>query len=93
MLYFKLYLNPINFKKTSYELWKGKQPNISYFHVFDCQCFILNNGKDNLKKIDTKSNEKIILGYFTSSKAYRVFNKRTLLPEEFIHVVFDESKD
>ena len=35
----------------------------------------------------------IFLGYFTSSKAYRVFNKRTLVVEESIYVVFDESKN
>ena len=35
----------------------------------------------------------IFLGYSTSSKAYRVFNKRTLVVEESIHVVFDESRN
>ncbi|XP_058003997.1 uncharacterized protein LOC131180662 [Hevea brasiliensis] len=34
----------------------------------------------------------IFLGYSTSSKAYRVFNKRTLVVKESIHVVFDEAK-
>ncbi|XP_057986698.1 uncharacterized protein LOC131171245 [Hevea brasiliensis] len=33
----------------------------------------------------------IFLGYSTSSKAYRVFNKRTLVVEESMHVVFDEA--
>ncbi|KAL3830922.1 hypothetical protein ACJIZ3_019724 [Penstemon smallii] len=32
----------------------------------------------------------VFVGYSTVSKAYRVFNKRTLLVEESIHVVFDE---
>ena len=32
------------------------------------------------------------LGYSTTSKAFRVFNKRTLVVEENIHVVFDESR-
>ncbi|XP_038989467.1 uncharacterized protein LOC120113034, partial [Phoenix dactylifera] len=77
-------------KKTPYELIKGKKPNISYFHVFGCRCFILNNGKDNLSKFSAKSDEGIFLGYSSSSRAYRVFNKRTLVVEEFIHVVFDE---
>ena len=70
-----------------------KIKNINYFHIFGCRCFILNNRKDNLKKIDTKSDEGIFLGYFTSSKAYRVFNKRTLIVEESIHMIFDESND
>ena len=78
-------------KKTPYELWNDRKPNINYFHVFGCKCFILNNGKDNLGKFDRKSDEGIFLGYSTHSKAFRVFNKRTLTVEESIHVVFDES--
>ena len=30
-------------KKTPYEVWKGKKPNIYYFHAFGCKCFIFNN--------------------------------------------------
>ena len=50
-----------------------------------------NNGKDNLGKFDSKSDEAIFLGYSLTSKAYRVFNKRTLVVEESIHVAFDET--
>ena len=86
----RVLIRPI-LKKTPYELWKGRKPNINYFHVFGCKCFVLNNGKDRLGKFDAKSDEGIFLGYSTSSKAYRVFNKRTLVVEESIHVIFDES--
>ncbi|XP_059627686.1 uncharacterized protein LOC132270528 [Cornus florida] len=48
-------------------------------------------GKDNLGKFDAKSDEGIFLGYSSRSKAYRVYNKRTLVVVESIHVVFDES--
>ena len=37
-------------KKTPYELWKNKKPNISYFKVFGCKCFILNT-KYNLENL------------------------------------------
>ena len=80
-------------KKTLYELWKGRKPNITYFHIFGCRCFVLNNGKERLKKFDAKSDEIIFLGYSSSSKAFRVFNKRTWIVEESIHVVFDETND
>ena len=50
----------------------------------------MNNGKDNLEKFDAKSDEGIFLGYSTNSKAYRVFNKRTLIVEESIHVTFNK---
>ena len=41
-------------------------------------------------KFDAKLDEGIYLGYFSSSKAYRVYNHRTLVIEESIHVVFAE---
>ena len=78
--------------KTPYELWKNKKPNISYFKVFESKCFILNI-KHNLGKFDAKSNVGIFLGYSLSSKGYRVFNKKAMVVEEFIHVVFIESND
>ena len=55
-----------------------------------CKCFIHNNGKDNLDKFNPKFDKSWFLGYFSSSKAFQVFNRRTLKIEEFIHVVFDE---
>ena len=41
-------------KKTSYELLNDRKPNISYFHIFGYKYFVLNNGKDNLRKFDEK---------------------------------------
>ena len=52
---------------------------------------MLNNGKDNLGKFDPKSDEGIFLGYSSNSKAYKVYNKRTMTIEESIHVAFDET--
>ncbi|GKV22189.1 hypothetical protein SLEP1_g32074 [Rubroshorea leprosula] len=46
---------------------------------------------DSLGKFDSKSDEGIFVGYPTSSKAYCVYNKRTKVVEESIHVVFDET--
>ena len=48
-------------------------------------------GKKNLGKFDAKSDEGIFLGYSLHSKAYRIYNKRTMTIEESIHVSFDES--
>ncbi|XP_075080430.1 uncharacterized protein LOC142165938 [Nicotiana tabacum] len=74
-------------KKTPYELWNVKKPNISYFHPVGCKCFVHNNIKDKLGKFDPKNNEGIFLGYSPSSRTYRVYNKRTLCIEEYICVV------
>ena len=81
----------VSLEKTPYEPWKNKKPNISYFKVFGSQCFILNT-KDNLGKLVAKSNVGIFLGYSSSSKAYRVYKKKTMVVEESIHV-FDESNN
>ena len=35
----------------------------------------------------------ISLGYFITSKAYKVYNKRTIEIEESMHVMFDETND
>ena len=49
------------------------------------------NTKDNLDKFDANSDERIFLGYSSRSKAYRIYNKRTLTIEESMHVNFDEN--
>ena len=76
--------------KTPYELLNNRKPKLSYLRAFGCKCFILNNGKDDLGKFDPKSDEGVFVGYSLTSKAYRVFNKRTMCVEESIHVIFDE---
>nr|KYP49518.1 Retrovirus-related Pol polyprotein from transposon TNT 1-94 [Cajanus cajan] len=86
----KVLIRPI-LKKTPYEIYNGWKPNTSYFRVFGCKCFVLNNGKEQLGKFDAKADEAIFLGYSTNSKAYRVYKKRTLIVEELVHVVFDET--
>ena len=84
-------IRPIH-KKTPYELWYVRKSNIGYFHIFGCKCFVHNNDKDKLGKFDAKADEGIFLRYSISSKAYRIFNKRTLVVEESIHIVFNESR-
>ena len=86
----RVLLRPIT-QKTPYELYYGKTPKLSYFRVFGSKCFILNS-KDYLTKFDPKSSEGIFLGYSNNSKAYRVFNLKTLVVEESMNVAFDESK-
>ena len=56
--------------KTSFEIYYSRKPNVSYFKVFGCKCFVLNT-KDNLGKFDAKSYEAIFVGYSNTSKVYR----------------------
>ena len=83
-----VFLRPI-IKKSPYKLWKGRKPSISYFHIF--RSFILNI-KDKLSKFDPKSDPRIFLGYFSMSKAYRVYNKKAQTVEETIHISVKERK-
>jgi len=82
----RIYIRPI-LNKTSCELFKGRRPNISYFHQFGCTCYIINN-KVYLKKFDAKAQRGILLGYSERSKAYKVYNSETQCVEESIHIKF-----
>ena len=53
--------------------------------------FYFKQWKHPIGKMDAKSDEAIFMGYALNSKAYRVFNKTSLIIEESIHVVFDET--
>ncbi|GJW19826.1 putative ribonuclease H-like domain-containing protein [Tanacetum coccineum] len=77
--------------KTPYELLIGKPPSISFMRPFGCPLTILNT-LDPLGKFDGKSDEGYLLGYSTSSKAFRVYNKRTKRVEESLHINFLEDQ-
>ncbi|XP_075492388.1 uncharacterized protein LOC142530438 [Primulina tabacum] len=80
-----------NHEKTLYEIWTGKQPEVGYFRIFGCKCFIHINGKTHLTAFDVKADNGTFLRYSAVSKAYRVYNQRNLTVEESILIVFDES--
>nr|GFB01486.1 retrovirus-related Pol polyprotein from transposon TNT 1-94 [Tanacetum cinerariifolium] len=48
---------------------------------------------ENLDKIKEKGDQCILVGYSTQSKRYRVYNKRTRMIVESIHIRFDEIKE
>jgi len=78
-------------KKTPYERFNGRKPNIGHLKVFGRKCYILNNGKENLGNFYEKADDGIFLGYSLTSHAYRVYNKKLMIVERFVHVVFDET--
>nr|GFA84939.1 uncharacterized mitochondrial protein AtMg00810-like [Tanacetum cinerariifolium] len=77
--------------KTPYELFNGRTPAIGFLKPFGCHVMILNT-LDNLGNFDVKGDEGYFIGYYMSSKAFRVFNKRTKRVEENLHVDFLENK-
>ncbi|GJU08606.1 putative RNA-directed DNA polymerase [Tanacetum coccineum] len=77
--------------KTPYELFKGIKPAIGFMKPFGCHVTILNT-LDKLGKFDGKSDEGFFVGYSLSSKAFRVYNIRTRIVQENLHVGFLENK-
>ncbi|GJS21918.1 putative ribonuclease H-like domain-containing protein [Tanacetum coccineum] len=82
-----LVIKPYN--KTPYELFLGRKPALSFMRPFGCPVTILNT-IDHLGKFDGKADEGFFVGYSTNSKAFRVFNSRTRIVEENLHVKFSE---
>nr|GEY91671.1 hypothetical protein [Tanacetum cinerariifolium] len=68
------------------QLWK---PSVKFFYIFVTLSYIVRDG-ENLDKMKEKGDACIFVGYSTQSRAYRVFNKRTRVIVETIHVNFDE---
>ena len=51
------------------------------------------NDKDDRGKFEAKSDEMIFVGYSSTSKAFRVYNRSTRAITESINVSFDEKGD
>ncbi|GKD66372.1 retrovirus-related pol polyprotein from transposon TNT 1-94 [Tanacetum coccineum] len=76
--------------KTPYELFLGRKPALGFMRPFGCPVTILNT-IDHLGKFDGKADEGFFVGYSINSKAFRVFNSRTRIVEENLHVQFSEN--
>nr|GEX26531.1 retrovirus-related Pol polyprotein from transposon TNT 1-94 [Tanacetum cinerariifolium] len=76
-------------EKTPYHIINDQKPSVKFFHIFGSICYIVRDG-ENLDKMKEKGDECIFVGYSNQSRAYRVFNKRTRVIMESIHVNFDE---
>nr|GEZ82618.1 hypothetical protein [Tanacetum cinerariifolium] len=76
-------------EKTPYHIINDRKPSVKFFYIFGSLCYIVRDG-ENLDKIKEKGDACIFVGYSTQLRAYRVFNKRTRVIVETIHVNFDE---
>nr|GEZ29693.1 retrovirus-related Pol polyprotein from transposon TNT 1-94 [Tanacetum cinerariifolium] len=84
-----LVIKPHN--KTLYELFHGRTPSLCFMRPFGCPVTILNT-LDHLGKFDGKADEGFLVGYFMNRKAFKVFNSRTRIVEETLHITFLENK-
>src|SRR5438105_8063356 len=87
----RLYLHRL-LKKTAYELLIGRKPNVSYFRVFGCKCYIYKK-RQHLGKFQRRCDIGFMVGYSGNSKAYRVYNESTGIVEETYNVEFDETNE
>nr|GEZ00998.1 hypothetical protein [Tanacetum cinerariifolium]GEZ01234.1 hypothetical protein [Tanacetum cinerariifolium] len=76
-------------RKTPYKLLHDKLIDLSYFYVFGALCYPTNDG-ENLGKLQPKANIGIFIGYPTTKKAFRIYNRRTRRIIKTIHVDFDD---
>ncbi|GJR71119.1 putative ribonuclease H-like domain-containing protein [Tanacetum coccineum] len=76
--------------KTPYELFLGRKPALGFMRPFRCLVIILST-IDLLSKFDGKVDEGFFVRYSINSKAFRVFNSRTRIVEENLHVQFSEN--
>ncbi|GJX95587.1 retrovirus-related pol polyprotein from transposon TNT 1-94 [Tanacetum coccineum] len=76
-------------EKTPYHIINGRKPSVKFFHIFGSLCYIVTDG-ENLDKMKEKGDACIFVWYSTQSRAYMVYNKRTRVIVETIHVNFVE---
>nr|GEW91622.1 retrovirus-related Pol polyprotein from transposon TNT 1-94 [Tanacetum cinerariifolium] len=80
-----------HFDKTPYELMNKRKPNIKFFCVFGCRCYLLNDYED-VGKLKEKEDIEVFVGYSKESVAFRIYNKRTLKIHESVNV-FDSFQE
>nr|GEW64046.1 hypothetical protein [Tanacetum cinerariifolium] len=66
-----------------------RKPNIKFFRVFVCRCYLLNDYED-VGKLKVKGDIGVFVGYSKESAAFRIYNKRTRKIPESVNVNFDE---
>nr|GFC31996.1 retrovirus-related Pol polyprotein from transposon TNT 1-94 [Tanacetum cinerariifolium] len=64
------------FDKTPYVFINKRKPNIKFFRVFGCRCYLLNDYED-VGKLNAKGDIGVFVGYSKESAAFRIYNKRT----------------
>nr|GEY59589.1 retrovirus-related Pol polyprotein from transposon TNT 1-94 [Tanacetum cinerariifolium] len=79
------------YNQTPYELLHGRTLSIGFMRPFGCSVTILNT-LDPLGKFKGKVDKGFLVGYSVNSKAFIVFNSRTCIVQDTLHVNFLENK-
>nr|GEV33437.1 retrovirus-related Pol polyprotein from transposon TNT 1-94 [Tanacetum cinerariifolium] len=75
-----------HFDKTPYELMNKRKPNIQFFYVFGCKCYLLNDYED-VEKLKEKGDVRVFVGYSKESVAFRIYNKQTRKIHESVNIM------
>ena len=78
-------------KKTPFEAWHGKKPNVSHLRTFGCVAHVKTVGP-GLKKMSDRSKKMVFIGYESGTKGYRVFDPSTKKLVISRDVIFDEQQ-
>ncbi|GJV34481.1 ribonuclease H-like domain-containing protein [Tanacetum coccineum] len=85
-------LGHVNFKTINNlvrgNLVRGRKPALSFMRPFGC---VTNPNTIDHSNFEWKADEGFFVGYSTNSKAFRVFNSRTRIVEENMHVQFSKN--
>ena len=68
-------------RKTSYELWEGRAPNLGYFKVWSCLAKV-GIPEPHKENIGPKAKDRAFIGYAQNSPAYRCLVLETNTIEE-----------
>nr|GFA66549.1 hypothetical protein [Tanacetum cinerariifolium] len=69
-----------------------EKPNIKFFRVFGCRCYLLNDYED-VGTLKAKGDIGVFVGYSKESAAFRIYNKRTRKIHKSMNVNFDETSE
>nr|GFB10114.1 hypothetical protein [Tanacetum cinerariifolium] len=78
--------------KTTYDVFRGRSCNISYFYMFGCLVHI-HNHRDHVGNFDAKANNGFFPDYSLVAKAFRVFNIRRQEIKETCQHTFSEDDE
>ena len=75
--------------ETPYEAWAGKRPSLTHLKVFGCDAFV-HIPKERRKKLYSKSEKCIFVGYKDGVKGYKIWNPATRIIVYSRDVIFKE---
>nr|GFB34698.1 retrovirus-related Pol polyprotein from transposon TNT 1-94 [Tanacetum cinerariifolium] len=75
-----------HFDKTPYELINKRKPNIKFFRLFGCRCYLLNDYED-VGKLNAKGDIRVFVGYSKESAAFKIYNIRSRKIHESVNIM------